>query len=134
MTDNQIVEYLNSNNYDIRISHNARWIDQKCTPDVLCIVADCIINYIDNNGIDTAFTSKDIWFSEYAIDNVHAIFRKVDVDSNSNMTNSSDNLSNYLPMLAFYRKPKLVDVIFIQSIVAIFWNTFLCANEMRYVS
>lgn len=83
MTDNQIVEYLNSNNYDIRISHNARWIDQKCTPDVLCIVADCIINYIDNNGIDTAFTSKDIWFSEYAIDNVHAIFRKVDVDSNS---------------------------------------------------
>lgn len=62
MTDNQIVEYLNSNNYDIRISHNARWIDQKCTPDVLCIVADCIINYIDNNGIDTAFTSKDIWF------------------------------------------------------------------------
>lgn len=83
MTDNQVVEFLNLNNYDIRISHNARWIDQKCTPDVLCIVADCIVNYIDNNGIETAFTSKDIWFSEYAIDNVHAIFRKVDVDSYS---------------------------------------------------
>ena len=83
MTDNQVVEFLSLNNYDIRISHNARWIDQKCTPDVLCIVADCIVNYIDNNGIETAFTSKDIWFSEYAIDNVHAIFRKVDVDSDS---------------------------------------------------
>ena len=83
MTDNQVLEFLNLNNYDIRISHNARWIDQKCTPDVLCIVADCIVNYIENNGIETTFTSKDIWFSEYAIDNVHAIFRKVDVDSDS---------------------------------------------------
>lgn len=83
MTDNQVVEFLSSNNYDIRISHNARWIDQKCTPDVLCIVADCIVNYIDLNGVDKTFTSKDIWFSEYAIDNVHAIFRKVDVDSDS---------------------------------------------------
>ena len=83
MTDNQIMEFINSNNYDIRVSHNARWIDQKCTPDVLCIVADCIVNYIDNNGIDKTFTSKDIWFSEYAIENVHAIFRKVDVDSDS---------------------------------------------------
>lgn len=83
MTDNQIMEFINSNNYDIRVSHNARWIDQKCTPDVLCIVADCIVNYIDNNDLDKTFTSKDIWFSQYAIENVHAIFRKVDVDSDS---------------------------------------------------
>ena len=83
MTDSQVIEFLDSNNYDLRISHNARWIDQKCTPDVLCIVADCIVNYIDNNDGDATFTSKDIWYSEYAIENVHAIFRKVSVDSNS---------------------------------------------------
>ena len=83
MTEEKIIEFLNTKNYDVRISHNARWIDQKCTPDVLCIVADCIINYIAVNGDDIVFTSKDIWFSKYAIENVHAIFRKVDVDSDS---------------------------------------------------
>ena len=82
MTEREINEFLNAKNYDIRISHNARWIDQKCTPDVLCIVADCILNYIDTNG-DIEFTSKDIWFSEYAIQNIHDIFRKVQVDSSS---------------------------------------------------
>lgn len=83
MTEEQISKFLEKNDYDIRKTHNARWIDQKCTPDVLCVVADCIINYISENDEDILFTSKDIWFSKYAIDNVHAIFRKVDVDSDS---------------------------------------------------
>lgn len=82
MTEREIIEFLSTKNYDIRITHNARWIDQKCTPDVLCIVADCILNYIDTNG-DLVFTSKDIWFSDYTIQNVHDIFRKVRVDSSS---------------------------------------------------
>lgn len=83
MTDNEIFEFLNNKNYDIRIHNNARWIDQKCTPDVICIVADCIINYLDEYGDDVEFTSKDIWFSDYAIQNVHDIFSKVEVDSSS---------------------------------------------------
>ncbi len=83
MTDIQLNEFLNSKNYDIRLTHNARWIDQKCTPDVLCIVADCILNYINEVGKDKQFTSKDIWFSEYSIQNIHDIFRKVDVDKAS---------------------------------------------------
>lgn len=83
MTENEILDFINGKNYDIRVHHNARWIDQKCTPDVLCIVADCIINYLDECGNDAEFTSNDIWFSEYAIQNVHDIFSKVDVDSSS---------------------------------------------------
>lgn len=82
MTEREIIEFLSTKNYDIRITHNARWIDQKCTPDVLCIVADCILNYIDTNG-NLDFTSKDIWFFDYTIQNVHDIFRKVQVDSSS---------------------------------------------------
>jgi hypothetical protein len=36
---------LQSINYDIRIHKDARFMDQKCTPDVkVCIIADCIIN------------------------------------------------------------------------------------------
>ncbi len=83
MTENEILDFFNGKNYDIRIHHNARWIDQKCTPDVICIVADCIINYLDECGNNVDFTSNDIWFSEYAIQNVHDIFSKVDVDSTS---------------------------------------------------
>lgn len=83
MTENEIISFLNDKNYDIRVHHNARWIDQKCTPDVICIVADCIINYIDSVEEESAFTSNDIWFSEYAIQNVHNIFSKVEVDSSS---------------------------------------------------
>lgn len=52
MTEQGIIDFINKNNYDIRVHHNARWIDQKCTPDVLCIVADCIVNYIDSKSPD----------------------------------------------------------------------------------
>lgn len=83
MTDTEITSFLNSKNCDIRVHHNARWIDQKCTPDVVCIVADCIVNYLDENGMNSIFATKDIWFSNYTMQNVHDIFRKVDVDSNS---------------------------------------------------
>ena len=64
MTDSQVIEFLDSNNYDIRISHNARWIDQKCTPDVTWSIADFVLNYVDN--VKDTFTVKDIWTSEYA--------------------------------------------------------------------
>ena len=64
MTDSQIIDFLNSKNYDLRISHNARWIDQKCTPDVTWSIADFILNYVEN--VKATFTVKDIWTSEYA--------------------------------------------------------------------
>ena len=64
MTDSQIIDFLNSKNYDLRISHNARWIDQKCTPDVTWSIADFILNYVEN--VKDTFTVKDIWTSEYA--------------------------------------------------------------------
>ena len=64
MTDSQVIDFLNSKNYDLRISHNARWIDQKCTPDVTWSIADFVLNYVDN--VKDEFTVKDIWTSEYA--------------------------------------------------------------------
>ena len=64
MTEIQLNEFLNSKNYDIRLTHNARWIDQKCTPDVTWSIADFVLNYVDN--VNETFTVKDIWTSEYA--------------------------------------------------------------------
>lgn len=83
MSEQEIKSFLYSKNYDIRIHNDARWIDQKCTPDVVCIIADCISNYISFKGESATFTSRDIWYSDYAINNVQAIFRKVNVDDDS---------------------------------------------------
>lgn len=75
ITSKDIDNFFSNLNYDIRISSNGRWIDQKCTPDVVTIVADCIYNYYTENNLST-FTTKDIWFSNYAVENVELIFKK----------------------------------------------------------
>lgn len=70
--------YLNQFDFDIRKTQNARFIDQKVTPDVLSIIADCVLNYVDNNGV-IEFTSTDIWRDDYSNENVIDIFGKTDV-------------------------------------------------------
>lgn len=69
--------FFNQFDYDIRKSGDARWIDQKCTYDVLSIIADCICEYVDNTGY-SEFTVSDIWHSDYARENVIEIFSKPD--------------------------------------------------------
>lgn len=76
ITIQEIKTFCVNNDYDVRKSHNGRWFDQKCTPDVVCIIADCVYQYAINNGAKTEFMSVDIWRSEYAADNVEAIFNK----------------------------------------------------------
>lgn len=38
MDNATIQEFLDEHDYDIRKTHNGRWIDQKCTMDVVCLV------------------------------------------------------------------------------------------------
>lgn len=71
-----IDNFLKNKNFDIRLSGNGRWIDQKCTPDVVSIVADCIINYFNSNTHIANFTSMDIWHLEYTERNILDIFKK----------------------------------------------------------
>jgi len=68
--------FLESQDYDLRKSGNGRWIDQKCTPDVLNIVSDCIFHYINDQGNYKPFKSVDIWRSQYTADFVEQIFNK----------------------------------------------------------
>ena len=75
--ERDIQTFLNQRNYDVRQTRNGRWIDQKCTMDVVCLVADCILEYIKIFP-DREFTVKDIWFSAYAAQNVQEIFSKPD--------------------------------------------------------
>lgn len=68
-----INKYLNQFDLDVRKSGDARFADQKCTPDVVCFIADCILN-VTQSGKD--FTVSDIWDSQYFIKNAVAVFGK----------------------------------------------------------
>lgn len=74
----QINEHLQKFDYDVRKSGNARFIDQKVTPDVLYIVANCVLEYVKDNP-KIVFSTKDIWESDFANDEVKNIFNKPDV-------------------------------------------------------
>jgi hypothetical protein len=71
----KISAVLNQYDLDIRKSGNARFMDQKVTPDVLSIIADCISNLI---GSDTQreFSVNDIWNSQYFEKNIRLLFGK----------------------------------------------------------
>lgn len=70
-----IKEYLHKFDLDVRKSGDARFMDQKCTPDVVSTIADCVINFVGNEK-NKQFTVSDIWESQYFIKNVKAIFNK----------------------------------------------------------
>ncbi len=77
---NKIETHFNNSNFDIKVTNNARFMDQKVTPDVLCIIADCILNFIETQDCDTVeFNSSDIWKHDYSNTNIQEIFGKTDV-------------------------------------------------------
>ncbi len=77
MDNATIQRFLDEHDYDVRKTHNGRWIDQKCTMDVVCLVSDCIVEYTSNKP-DKTFTVNDIWYSDYTVENVQQIFSKPD--------------------------------------------------------
>ena len=71
-------DFFKLHNYDVRISKDARWIDQKCTFDVVSIIANCIVEYVESSDANKEFTVSDIWKSEYSRENIIEIFSKPD--------------------------------------------------------
>ena len=99
MTTNLLEQFLNAHDYDIRKARNGRWIDQKCTMDELCFVADCVVVYLQEGG-QQPFQSPDIWHTEYAIENVQKLFSKPDPMDKSTMDEYNKFFRQPLKMLA----------------------------------
>lgn len=93
-------EFLDNYDYDIRKTGDARWIDQKCTYDVLSIIADCILEYIDVNS-NLEFTISDIWHSEYARENVMAIFSKPDPEGEKSKSEYDKYFSQPIKLFSY---------------------------------
>ena len=70
---NKISNFLKQFDLDVRKTNDARFMDQKCTPDVICFIADCIVNVVHGND---AFAVDTIWDSFYFSKNVRAIYNK----------------------------------------------------------
>lgn len=60
LTQQAIIDFCNQYDYDIRKSGNGRWIDQKLTLDVLSFIADCILQFTEDDP-SKEFKVKDIW-------------------------------------------------------------------------
>lgn len=97
MNTNRIDDYFSNINLDIRVKgNNPRFIDQKCTPDVLSFIVDCIINLNKEE-----FVRDDIWNLEYFKKNAVLIFNKPS-PNNSKVSNEYDKfISQPLDLLSY---------------------------------
>lgn len=83
-----IQDFIRKHNYDVRKSGNARFMDQKCIPDVVCAVAECILEYVGSD-VTVKFSKDDIWHSEYANTLLAECFSKPDTE-NATMSSEYD--------------------------------------------
>ena len=98
---NRILKTLSRNELDIRQTHDGRWIDQKCTPDVVCAVADIVDSITDDKPDDFTFTAKDVWFSKYAREYILQQFNKSDPTDKSSFAEYNKFYQQPLNMLAY---------------------------------
>jgi len=94
-----IKEHLEKFDFDVRKSRDARFMDQKVTPDVVCIIADCVVNYVADR--DVAFTKDDIWNDEYFNTNVKDVFKKPDTQNKNTKLEYDKFTSQPLKTLAY---------------------------------
>lgn len=94
----RINNFLNQYDLDIRKSHDARFVDQKCTPDIVCFMADCVMNMI---ATKSTFVINDIWNTQYFIQNSRVIFNKPWANDKKAYNEYNKVLSQPLKLLAY---------------------------------
>lgn len=97
MTD-KIIQHLQKFDLDIRKTRDARFMDQKVTPDVLSFIAECVLNLPREKA---TFTVKDIWESGYFEKNTKAIFSKPSPKNTSAKHEYDKFIQQPLKMLAY---------------------------------
>jgi len=100
LKENDIQDFLDKNDYDLRLSNNGRWIDQKCTADVITVVADCIMQYCSHK-LGQEFSSVDVWLDEYTIENVESVFKKPKADEKKARNEYDKFFAQPMEMLAY---------------------------------
>ncbi len=94
----QINNFLEQFDFDIRKSKDARFVDQKCTPDIVCFMADCVLNMI---ATKPTFVINDIWETQYFIQNSRVVFNKPWANDKNAKNEYNKVLSQPLKLLAY---------------------------------
>ena len=97
----KIKNIVDSKTLDIRKTGYGRWIDQKCTPDVVSAVADIVDSITNSEQPMDWFTAKDVWFSEYARENILEQFNKSDPTKKSAVAEYNKFYQQPLNLLAY---------------------------------
>ena len=120
-----INKYLSKFDLDVRKSHDARYVDQKCTPDIVCFMADCVMNMVATKPI---FVINDIWETQFFIQNTRVIFNKPWANDKKAYNEYNKVVSQPLKLLAYAH---ILDVKTINGSL-----TFSVANEelLDYIS
>ena len=92
-----VKNFLSQYDLDVRKSGDARFMDQKCTPDVVCFIADCLIN-LNPQG---EFSVQDVWNMQYFIKNASAIFGKPNAKNETAKHEYDKFIQQPLRMLAY---------------------------------
>lgn len=94
-----IDHFLNQyDDFDIRKTHDARFVDQKCTPDIVSFIADCILS---TSCANKTFTINDLWDESYFINNCRIIFGKPSPKDTSATNEYNKVLCQPLKLLAY---------------------------------
>lgn len=90
-------QFFEKTDLDIRKNkNNPRFLDQKCTPDVLSFIADCVLQ-MDKES----FTRTDIWQSSYFVKNASFIFGKPSPENKAADNEYDKFISQPLDLLAY---------------------------------
>ena len=100
MTQNidKFLDEFQTESYDIRLTHDARYVDQKCTPDVVCFIADCILS---TSCANKSFTVNDLWAERFFVENCRVIFGKPSPEDPNAKNEYNKVLSQPLKFLAY---------------------------------
>lgn len=96
--EDDVYSFLEGYDFDVRKTHDARFVDQKCTPDIVCFIADCILNMIATKPV---FKIKDLWESQYFVNNSSVIFNKPRANDEDVKHEYDKVLSQPLKLLAY---------------------------------
>ena len=96
----EIRKHLAAFDLDVRKSHDAEFVDQKCAPDLVSFIADCAENLA---ATKPRFTIKDLWYSQYFIENMRNKYNKPWADDDKARNEYNKVLSHPLKLLAYAR-------------------------------
>lgn len=96
----RINEFFAQFDFDVRKSNDARFVDQKCTLDIVCFMAECVLNMIATKPV---FVINDIWETQYFIQNSRVVFNKPWASDKKAYNEYNKVLSQPLKLLAYAR-------------------------------